>query len=61
MHRPTTLFLADRGKAWYFGPVDAFRVWDKTRGSTDVVVAVVDSYFDLNNPRICEYQYSVAL
>ncbi len=43
-------FLADRGKAWYFGPVDAFRAWDKTRGSTDVVVAVVDSYFDLNNP-----------
>lgn len=47
---PNDPFLADRSKAWYFGPVDVFRAWDTTRGISDVVVAVVDSYFDLNNP-----------
>ena len=35
---------------WYFEPIKAYEAWDISKGSQDVIVAVVDSYFDLGNP-----------
>ena len=35
--------------AWYFNPIQAYEAWQITKGSPDVVVAIVDSYFDLNH------------
>lgn len=32
---------------WYFDPIQAYEAWDITMGSEDVVVAIVDSSFDL--------------
>lgn len=38
----------------YFNLIQAYDAWDITRGSKDVKVAIIDSYFDLSNPEIGE-------
>lgn len=38
----------------YFRLIQAYDAWEVTRGSKNVKVAIVDSYFDLNNPEIGE-------
>lgn len=38
----------------YFKLIQAYEAWDVTRGSKDVKVAIVDTYFDLSNPEIGE-------
>ncbi len=38
----------------YYKLIQAYEAWDITRGSKDVKVAIVDSYFDLTNPEIGE-------
>jgi subtilisin family serine protease len=40
--------------SWYFEPIQAYDAWEITKGKSDVVVAIVDSYFDLSNPEIGE-------
>lgn len=44
--------FSDAKKSWYFETVQAYKAWDITRGSADVIVAVVDNGFDLNHPEI---------
>ncbi len=36
----------------YFRLIQAYEAWDITQGSDSVIVAIVDSYFDLTNPEI---------
>ncbi len=36
----------------YFRLIQAYEAWEVTKGSPDVKVAIVDSYFDLTNPEI---------
>ena len=36
----------------YYKLIQAYDAWDVTKGSADVKVAIVDSYFDLTNPEI---------
>lgn len=38
----------------YFSLIQAYDAWDITRGSKDIKVAIIDSYFDLSNPEIGE-------
>lgn len=38
----------------YFKLIQAYDAWDITKGSKDVKVAIIDSYFDLSNPEIGE-------
>lgn len=38
----------------YFELIQAYDAWDVTKGSQDIKVAIVDSYFDLTNPEIGE-------
>lgn len=38
----------------YFELIQAYAAWDVTKGSADVKVGIVDSYFDLSNPEIGE-------
>lgn len=38
----------------YFELIQAYDAWDITRGSKDVKVAIVDSYFDLGNPELAD-------
>lgn len=38
----------------YFKLIQAYEAWDITRGSKDVKVGIVDSYFDLTHPEIGE-------
>lgn len=35
--------------SWHFEPVQAYEAWEITKGSRNVKVAVVDSYFDLDH------------
>lgn len=34
---------------WYFGPIQAYDAWDITKGSPNITVAIVDTYFDLDH------------
>ncbi|MBR1652550.1 MAG: S8 family serine peptidase [Alloprevotella sp.] len=61
--RPNDLVFKDPDKSWFFPQIQAFEAWDITRGSENVVVAIVDSFFDvyhedLNSTRIVK-PYSV--
>jgi subtilisin family serine protease len=35
---------------WYFSPIQMYSAWDITQGSSDIIVGVVDSYFDVSHP-----------
>lgn len=37
-------------QSWHFAPIQAYEAWDITKGSDDIVVAVVDSYIDITHP-----------
>ncbi len=37
---------------WYFEPIQAYEAWGITRGTGDVTVAIVDSYFDLKHAEL---------
>lgn len=36
----------------YFKLIQAYDAWDVTKGSPDIKIAIIDSYFDLSNPEI---------
>lgn len=38
----------------YFRLIQAYEAWDVTQGDSSVIVAIIDSYFDLTNPEIGE-------
>lgn len=42
--------FADKVSSWYFDAINVRKAWDITKGSGDVIVAVVDNGFDLNHP-----------
>lgn len=42
-------FKSER-KSWHFAPIQAYEAWDITKGSDDIVVAVIDSYIDITHP-----------
>lgn len=44
-------FKSER-KSWHFAPIQAYEAWDITKGSEDVVVAVIDSYIDITHPEL---------
>ncbi|MDE6318074.1 MAG: S8 family serine peptidase [Muribaculaceae bacterium] len=39
-------------KSWHFAPIQAYDAWDITKGSDDIVVAVIDSYIDITHPEL---------
>lgn len=49
-------FLEDSSKAWYFGPIQAAQAWERSTGGSGVVIAVVDSYFDLDSPEFSDIE-----
>lgn len=44
--------LANKSKNWYFEVIRAFKAWDITRGSDQVLVAVLDGGFDSGHPEL---------
>ena len=48
-YRPNDLVFDHPETAWYFEPIQAYDAWEITKGSPDVVIAICDSYFDLNH------------
>ena len=63
-YRPSDPELSQQDKAWHLEAVKAYDAWNLTKGSDDVIVAVVDSYFDLENDELKNntvvYPYCVA-
>lgn len=51
-YKPTDPGFSKSNYDEYFRLIQAYDAWDITRGSSDVKVAIVDSYFDLTNPEI---------
>lgn len=49
-YQPNDTALRDAAKSWHLSAVKAYDAWDLTKGDEDVIVAVVDSYFDLDSP-----------
>ena len=37
---------------WYLAPIQAYEAWEITQGSPNVIVAIVDSYFDLSHDEL---------
>ena len=37
---------------WHFAPIQAYEAWEITKGSPNVTVAIIDSYFDLNHDEL---------
>lgn len=52
-------FLTDLSSSWYLYPIDAFGAWDITKGIEDVIIAVVDTGFDMSHPEFEGRIYSV--
>ena len=52
--RPSDKDFSNPNYDEYFKLIQAYEAWDITRGSKDVKVAIVDSYFDLSNPEIAD-------
>lgn len=44
---PSDAAFGEEDYDWYFEPIQAYDAWDITMGNEDVVVAIVDSSFDL--------------
>lgn len=42
--------FSDKTLSWYFDAINVRKAWDVTKGSSDVIVAIVDNGFDLNHP-----------
>lgn len=47
--RPNDPAFQNPDLTWYFEPIQAYDAWKITKGSSNVRVAVIDSYFDLNH------------
>lgn len=44
--------FSDSKKSWYFAPIQAYDAWEITKGSPDVVVAIIDNYIDVTHPEL---------
>ncbi len=53
-YRPNDPVFGHSDHAYYFDVIKAYDAWDITMGSREVTVAVVDSYFDLDNVEFAE-------
>ncbi|MHA7138113.1 S8 family serine peptidase [Rossellomorea arthrocnemi] len=49
---PTDPYYHDQ---WYHQTIESERTWDQTKGSSDIVVAVIDNGVDLNHPDINQH------
>ena len=49
---PNDLIFDHPEVGWYFAPIQAFEAWQITKGSPDIVIAIVDSYFDLQHEEL---------
>lgn len=47
--RPNDPVFEEPELAWYFDAIQAYEAWQITKGSPEVVIAICDSYFDLNH------------
>jgi subtilisin family serine protease len=56
-YRPDDPAMNDPRESWYLETVKAIGAWDKTRGSDEIVVAVVDGGFDLMHPELKDRVY----
>lgn len=37
---------------WWYAPIQAYEAWDITRGNSDIVIGIIDSYFDLSHEEL---------
>lgn len=49
---PNDAAFKHRQNSWYFAPIQAYEAWDIAMGDSTVVVAVIDSYFDLTHDEL---------
>ena len=51
-YTPNDPAVSNASKAWYLDAVNAFEAWDITKGSEDIIVAIVDNGFDLRHSEL---------
>lgn len=44
--------FSNKGQSWHFAPIQTYEAWDITKGSPEIVVAVIDSYIDVTHPEL---------
>lgn len=42
----------NKDQSWYFAPIQAYDAWEITKGSPEIVVAVIDNYIDVTHPEL---------
>jgi subtilisin family serine protease len=47
--------LSDQAKSWHLPMVQAYDAWEITKGSPEIVVAIVDSYIDVSHPELKQH------
>ncbi len=50
--RPNDPIFEEDELSWYFDAIQAYDAWEITKGSPEIVVAICDSYFDLNHDEL---------
>lgn len=50
--RPNDPAFESSELSWYFEPIQAYDAWKITKGSSDIRVAVIDSYFDVKHSEL---------
>lgn len=50
--KPSDIGFLYNDIAWYFAPIQAYEAWEITRGSEEVTIAIVDSYFDMTHSEL---------
>ena len=51
-YQPNDPLFNTLGYNWYYDKIQAHEAWSITKGSSKIVVAIVDDYFDLNHPEL---------
>lgn len=44
--------FSDATLNWFYEPIQAYEAWDITQGDPNIIIAIVDSYFDLNHDEL---------
>ena len=56
-YTPNDPAIRDIQKSWHINAIRAPDAWDRTQGSPDIIVAIIDDGFDLNHPKLKEHVY----
>lgn len=49
---PNDRVFSEETLCWWYEPIQAYGAWDITKGNKDIIIGVIDSYFDLKHDEL---------